>query len=117
MVSKAVDMLRSYLYDRQCRVRIGTERSSWRLVNRGCPQGSVLGPLLWNIFQNDFIYSVDTGLTMYADDHQIYEIGKETCTVVTQLQQSATLATNWYVPGQFVIYFSLVTIYLSAETN
>ena len=33
---------------------------------------------------------------MYADDHQIYEIGKETCTVVSQLQQSATLATNWY---------------------
>ena len=33
---------------------------------------------------------------MYEDDHQIYEIGKETCTVVSQLQQSATLATNWY---------------------
>ena len=91
---KAVDMLRSYLYDRRCRVRIGTVRSSWRLVNCGCPQGSVLGPLLLNIFQNDLIYSVDTGLTMYADDHQIYEIGKETCTVVSQLQQSATLATT-----------------------
>ena len=53
-------------------------------------------PRLWNIFQNDLIYSVDTGLTMYADDHQIYEIGKETCTLESQLQQSASLATNWY---------------------
>ena len=52
-VCLAVDMLRSYLYDRQCRVRIGTVRSSWRPVNRGCPQGSVLWPLLRNIFQND----------------------------------------------------------------
>ena len=86
-------MLRSYLYNRQCRVRIGTVRSSWRPVNRGCPQGSVLWPLLLNIFQND-LNSVDTGLTMYADDHQIYEIaGKE---VVSQLQQNATLTTNWY---------------------
>ena len=31
---------------------------------------------------------------MYADDHQIYKIGKEMFTVVSQLQQSATLATN-----------------------
>ena len=56
-------------------------------------RGQVLWPLLLNIFQND-LNSVDTGLTMYADDHQIYEIaGKE---VVSQLQQNATLTTNWY---------------------
>jgi len=43
---KAVDMLLSYLYDRQSRVRIGTVGISWGPVNRGCPQGSVLGPPL-----------------------------------------------------------------------
>lgn len=44
--NKAVDMLLSYLYDRQSRVRIGTVGISWRPVNRGCPLGLVLGPLL-----------------------------------------------------------------------
>ena len=43
---KAVDMLLSYLYDRQSHVRMGTVEISWRPVNRGCPQGSVLGLLL-----------------------------------------------------------------------
>ena len=31
---------------------------------------------------------VDTGLTMYADDHQIYEIGKEACSEVSQATNS-----------------------------
>ena len=33
---------------------------------------------------------------MYADDHQIYEKGQDMCTVLAKLQESATLATNWY---------------------
>lgn len=45
---------------------------------------------------------------MFADDYQIFEIGKETCTVVSQLQQNATLQTNWYdsnlLPGNLQKY-------------
>ena len=33
---------------------------------------------------------------MYVEDHQIYVKGKDICTVVAKLQESATLATNWY---------------------
>jgi len=33
---------------------------------------------------------------MYADDDQIYEKGQNMCTVLAKLQESATLATNWY---------------------
>ena len=50
---RALDLLRSYLCSRLGRVRIGSVTRSWRNVERGCPQGSVLGPLLWNTFQND----------------------------------------------------------------
>lgn len=64
-------------------------------MERGFPQESVLGQLLRNIFQNELSYNVDSALSMYADDHQIYEKGK-TCTVLTKLLESATLATNWY---------------------
>lgn len=59
-------------------------------LERGCPQGSVPGPLLWNIFHNDLSYNVDSRLSMHADDHQIYVKGKD------MWQESATLATNWH---------------------
>ena len=54
--SSTVRLLESYLCDRNYRVKIGDLVSSSRTVNRGCPQGSALGPLLWNIFQNDLSY-------------------------------------------------------------
>ena len=75
---------------------LGRLASSWRNVERGCPQGSVLGPLLWNMFQNDLSNNVNSALSMYADEHQIYEKEQNMCTVLAKLQESATLATNWY---------------------
>ena len=43
------DLLRSYLCNRLNRVKLGAFRSEWRQTGRSCPQGSALGPLLWNI--------------------------------------------------------------------
>ena len=37
---------------------------------------SALGPLLWNIFQNDshLVYEIEQNLSMYDDDYQLFEI-------------------------------------------
>ena len=89
----AVQRLRSYLHDQKYRVKLGSHVSTCRMVSRGCcPQGSSLGQLLWNIFQNDLSYSVTTNLSMYADDHQIYHIGSDQSSVSSKLKD----ATKWY---------------------
>ena len=70
----ATDLLKSYFTGMKNRVKLGTEKvSDWEETRRGCPRGSALGPLLWNIFQNDlsFNLSKECTLTMYADDHQL----------------------------------------------
>ena len=67
-----IKLLRSYLSHCSNRVKLATRKSSWRPVNRGYTQGSALGPLLWNIFQNDLACEIDRNLSMYADDHQLF---------------------------------------------
>eukprot|EP00794_Sanderia_malayensis_P018501 gene18501-20356_t len=70
---EAIDMMKSYFENRRNRVKLGDIKSIWKKSERGCPQGSSLGPLLWNIYQNDLSYTVSNcGLSMYADDHQLY---------------------------------------------
>ena len=44
------DWLKSYLSDRRQRVQIGDTFSETESINAGCPQGSVLGPLLAHIY-------------------------------------------------------------------
>ena len=83
------DLLRSYLCDRLNRVKLGAFRSEWKRSDRGCPQGSALGSLLWNIFQNDLTYVITSHLSIYADDHQMYETAGDPKMANTNLMRNA----------------------------
>ena len=47
----AVSLMKSYLSDRTQQIRISSVVSSWAKINKGDPQGSILGPLLFNVFK------------------------------------------------------------------
>ncbi len=68
--TNAYEFMFSYLSDRYQWVRISNVKRSWMLLQKGIPQGSSLGPFLFNIFMNDIFYFIDLcELANYADDN------------------------------------------------
>ncbi len=94
---QACKFMASYLSGRFQRVKISDERSSWTPLLKGVPQGSCLGPLLFNIFMNDIFYFIKTcDLINYADDNTLSKIENSIALLVTALQKDAENAVHWF---------------------
>ena len=85
----------NYLTERKQRVKINDQFSSWLDIVVGVPQGSILGPLLFNIFLCDmFLFCND--FASYADDNTPYCIGKTPEEVISQLEKSSKSILEWF---------------------
>ena len=69
----ALKLVYDYLSNRKQQVKINGSFSSWQESIKGVPQGSVFGPLLFNVFINDLFFLVEeTEICNYADDTTRY---------------------------------------------
>ena len=94
---EACTLITSYLRGRKQRIKLGNTRSEWTELLKGVPQGSILGPLIFNIFLNDIFYFVSKcDLYNYADDNCISVSHKDISVLSTQLENETQVMAKWF---------------------
>ena len=94
---KALCLINSFLENRQQRVKINGSFSTHKQLSLGVPQGSVLGPLLFNIYINDLLLSIeDTDICNYANDTTISACDKNLESVIARLENVSSRIIQWF---------------------
>ena len=85
-----VEWCKNYLTERKQRVICGELKSEYQNVVYGVPQGSVLGPILFNIYINKLPNIAGDNIQMYADDAVVFD------TDPLELQQKLNYIVTWF---------------------
>ena len=94
---RVLQLIYSYLNGRQQRVKVNGSFSTWRETSVGVTQGSVPGPLLFNIYLNDlFLFVNDSNICNYADDTTIYVCNRNNENVINKLENETQILSEWF---------------------
>ena len=86
-----------YLSSKTQRVKIKKTFSHWKDTKYGVPQGSIFGPLVFNIHLCEVFYFLkDLDITSYADDTTIYTVKENKQSVINTLEASSMPLFAWF---------------------
>ena len=93
-----------YLFNRWQRVLYNNTLSEFQNVTNGVPQGSILGPLLFTIYFNDFHHCLKhSKCVKYADDTVIYVPGKDLFIIETRLTSDMQAIAEWCIKNELIL--------------
>ena len=93
---RSLILIYNYLSNRRKRLKINDSFSSWSEILFGVPQGSILGPFLFNIFICNMSYlMVDFEIANYVDDSTPFSVKLDGRSVVDELEISTSILFTW----------------------
>ena len=96
-------LIYSYLKGRRQCVKINGTTSKYMTIKAGVPQGSILGPILFNIFINDFYYFFEhANLYGFADDNSLSSASNILDDLITTLSSESGIALKWLKENEMI---------------
>ena len=85
----------NYLSNRQERNKVGGDISTWEELLFGIPQWS--DPLLFNIYLNDFFYTVkNTDICNFADDNTLHSSRFNLKELMADVEDNCSILVEWF---------------------
>ena len=92
-----LNLVHDYLSNRKQRTKANRTYSFWLEIVFGVSQGSILGPLLFNIFLVELFFILnDFVIASYADDSTPYDIANDIDGVITSLEKASKAFFEWF---------------------
>ena len=115
--SSALNVILSYLKYRTQLTKIKECFSTRSNIEYGVPQGSILGPMLFNINTIDLFYKCkENDIVNYADDTTPYSCCTDIPTVISELQDILTKVFNWFGNNHMKAYPGKCQLLLSTKS-
>ena len=103
MSERSLQWFKTYLAERRQCVFINGQTSETQRNTLGVPQGSILGPLLFNMYINSLPNAVETRLILYADDAVLVFPAATPNELQTALEREFGLMSDWYLDNRLTL--------------
>ena len=88
-------LFQNYLSNRKQCVVLNGSHSDYSGIESGAPQGSVLGPLLFLIYINDFERNIKSNIKFFADDTMLFSLVKDPEISANDLNHDHDIIRQW----------------------